>query len=166
MTAAGVPFPGRDTIIAVTYGVIAVTLLGLGFTLAPLVWRLGVRETGDADRREELTARLRTSEAALQRLEELAAADWMHPESLNHTRDRYHHRTHRFRGHAHGSADEGEEAISAADRRLGLELLAVERRELLRLRDEGAINDGVMRRVQRELDFEELLLGDAPQSAP
>ena len=161
VTAVGVPFPGRDTVIAVTYGVIVVTLLGLGFTLAPLVRRLGMRETGEADRREELTARLRTAEAALQRLEELAAADWMHPESLTHTRDRYHHRTQRFRGHAHGASDHQEDAILAADRRLGRELLAVERRELLRLRDEGAISDGVMRRIQRELDFEELLLDGA-----
>jgi monovalent cation/hydrogen antiporter len=161
--ATGAPFPGRDTIIAVTYGVIVITLLGLGFTLAPLVRRLGVRDTGEPERREELAARLRTAEAALQRLDELAAADWMHPESLIHTRDRYHHRTRRFRGHAHGAADVQEEAISAADRRLGRELLAVERRELLRLRDEGAISDGVMRRVQRDFDFEELLLG---QSAP
>jgi hypothetical protein len=85
----------------------------------------------------------------------------MHPESLIHTRDRYHHRTRRFRGHAHGAADYQEEAISVADRRLARELLAVERRELLRLRDEGTISDGVMRRVQRELDFEELLLDGA-----
>lgn len=137
------------------------TLLGLGFTLAPLFRRLGMRDTREPERREELTARLRTSEAALKRLEELAAADWMHPESLIHTRDRYHHRTQRFRGHSVGAADDGEEAILVADRRLGRELLAVERRELLWLRDEGAISDGVMRRVQRELDFEELLLDGA-----
>jgi monovalent cation/hydrogen antiporter len=161
--ATGAPFPGRDTIIAVTYGVIVVTLLGLGFTLAPLVRRLGVRDTGEPARREELTARLRTSEAALKRLEELATADWMHPESLHHTRDRYHHRTQRFRGHTQGAADGEEEAILAADRRLARELLAVERRELMRLRDEGAISDGVMRRVQRELDFEELLLDGEPR---
>jgi monovalent cation/hydrogen antiporter len=161
VTAAGVPFPGRDTIIAVTYGVIVVTLLGLGFTLAPLVRKLGVRESGEAERHEELTARLRTSEAALRRLDELATADWMHPETLSHTRDRYHHRTRRFQGNAQGTADHQEEAILAADRRLARELLLVERRELVRLRDDGAISDGVMRRVQRELDFEELLLPGA-----
>jgi CPA1 family monovalent cation:H+ antiporter len=158
VVASGAPFPERDTIIAVTYGVIAITLVGLGFTLAPLVRMLGIRDPSEPERREELAARLRTSEAALKRLEELAAADWMHPESLNHTRDRYHHRTQRFRRHGAGTADDDEEAISAADRRLGRELLAVERSELIRLRDEGAISDGVMRLVQRELDFEELLL--------
>src|SRR5881296_480583 len=36
MTAAGTPFPGRDAIIALSYAVILVTLLGQGFTLAPL----------------------------------------------------------------------------------------------------------------------------------
>jgi len=50
------------------------------------------------------------------------------------------------------------EAKSIAHLRLARELLAAERRELLRLRDNGAISDIVMRRVQRELDYEELLL--------
>src|SRR5207249_5500224 len=36
-TAAGTPFPGRDLVIAITFVVIVVTLLGQGFTLAPLM---------------------------------------------------------------------------------------------------------------------------------
>lgn len=158
-TAGGAPFPGRDAIIAITFAVILVTLLGQGFTLAPLLRWLGVRETGEEERREETAARLQASEAALARLEALAVEQWMHPETLAHTRDRYRHRNRRLRGRAGGVADGGEETISAADRRLARELLAVERRELLRLRDEGAISDVVMRRVQYELDLEELLLG-------
>src|SRR5213594_2715948 len=79
VTAAGLPFPGRDAIIALSYGVILVTLLGQGFTLAPLMRRLGVRETGEEEEREEIAARLRTAEAALVRLEELAGVSWMHP---------------------------------------------------------------------------------------
>jgi CPA1 family monovalent cation:H+ antiporter len=159
LTAAGRPFPGRDVIIAITFAVILVTLLGQGFTLGPLLRWLGVRETGEEERREEVAARLQASEAALARLEQLAQVQWMHPETLAHTRDRYRHRARRLRGHATGVADGPEETISTADRRLGRELIAVERRELLRLRDAGAISDAVMRRVQRELDFEELQLG-------
>ncbi|HYK81597.1 MAG TPA: Na+/H+ antiporter [Gemmatimonadales bacterium] len=158
LTAAGTPFRGRDLIIAVTFAVILVTLLGQGFTLGPLLRWLGVRDTGEEERREEMTARLQASEAALARLDELAEAQWMDAETLTHTRDRYHHRARRLRGHAAGVVDGREETISAADRRLGAELLAVERRELMRLRDAGAISDVVMRRVQRELDLEELLL--------
>jgi len=158
VTAAGTPFPGRDLIIAITFAVIVVTLLGQGFTLGPLLRWLGVRETGEEERREETAARLQASKAALVRLEQLATAQWMHPETLAHMRDRYHHRARRYRGQADGVADGGEETISAADRRLVQELLTVERRELIRLRDGGAISDAVMRRVQRDLDLEELLL--------
>jgi len=128
VTAAGIPFPGRDAIIPLSYGVILVTLLGQGFTLAPLMRRLGVRETGEEEEREEIAARLRASEAALARLEELASEPWMH------------------------------QGKSIAHLRLARELLAAERQELLRMRDNGAISDAVMRRVQQELDYEELLL--------
>src|SRR6266496_2492580 len=65
LTAAGTPFPGRDAIVAITYAVILVTLLGQGFTLAPLLRWLDVRESGDDERREELAARIEASEAAL-----------------------------------------------------------------------------------------------------
>lgn len=166
LTATGRPFPGRDVIIAITFIVILVTLLGQGFTLGPLLRWLGVRETGEEERREEVAARLRVSEAALARLERLAGADWMHPETLAHTRDRYRHRARRLQGHATGVMDGHEEKISAADRRLARELLVVEREELLRLRDSGAISDALMRRVQRELDLEELLLPPSGRAAP
>ena len=160
VTAAGTPFPGRDNIIALAYAVIVVTLIGQGFTLAPVLRWLGVHETGEDERREELGARLRATEAALQRLDELEGEPWMHPDALSHTRERYRYRTRHLRGHADGVLDGKVEAKSAANIRLARELLAVERRELLRARDEGAISDAVMRRVQQELDFEELLLRD------
>src|SRR6266480_7560872 len=89
LTATGAPFPGRDLIIAITFAVILVTLLGQGFTLPPLLRWLDVRESGDDERREELAARIEASEAALARLEELATESWMHPDALSHTRDRY-----------------------------------------------------------------------------
>src|SRR2546426_1424137 len=79
VTAAGLPFPGRDALIALSYGVILVTLLGQGFTLAPLMRWLDVRETGDEERREELAARINASEAALARLEQPASGPGMHP---------------------------------------------------------------------------------------
>jgi hypothetical protein len=50
------------------------------------------------------------------------------------------------------------EAKTVALERLTRELLGAERRELLKLRERGAISDTVMRRIQRDLDYEELLL--------
>ena len=38
---------------------------------------------------------------------------------------------------------------------LSLEALRVERETLIRLRDEGRINDEVLRRIERELDLSE-----------
>ncbi len=84
----------------------------------------------------------------------------MHPDALALTRDRYRYRARHLQGHAEGVMDGPVEAKSVAQTRLARELLAAERRELLRLRDEGTIGDAVMRRVQREIDYEELLLHD------
>jgi CPA1 family monovalent cation:H+ antiporter len=158
VTGTGAPFPGRDVIIAITFAVILVTLLGQGFALAPLLRWLRVRETGEQEEREEIAARLRTAEAALVRLDELGGESWMHPDALAHTRERYRYRARHLRSHAAGTVDGPLEAKSEAHLRLARELLQAERRELLRLRDEGTIGDAVMRRVQRELDYEELLL--------
>src|SRR5256884_157048 len=124
LTATGAPFPGRDLIIAITFAVILVTLLGQGFTLAPLLRWLGVRETGEQDEREEIAARLRTAEAALARLEDLSQESWMHPDALTHTRDRYRYRARHLRGHAEGVMDGPLEAKSEAHLRLARELLA------------------------------------------
>src|SRR5439155_1555917 len=81
------------------------------------------------------------------RLEDLSQESWMHPDALTHTRDRYRYRARHLRGHADGVMDGPLEAKSEAHLRLARELLAAERRELLRLRDEGTIGDAVMRRV-------------------
>jgi len=91
-------------------------------------------------------------------LEELATESWMHPDALSHSRDRYRLRTRHLHGHADGVLDGPIEAKSIAQLRLARELLAVERRQLIRLRDNGAIGDAVMRRIQRDLDYEELML--------
>jgi CPA1 family monovalent cation:H+ antiporter len=46
------------------------------------------------------------------------------------------------------------------DRQLGLSLeaLRIERETVIRLRDEGRINDEVMRRIERELDLAESMI--------
>ena len=44
-------------------------------------------------------------------------------------------------------------------RALRLEMLAAKRRMLVRLRNEGAIGDEVLQRLERELDFEAIRVG-------
>src|SRR5207244_2855533 len=96
----------------------AAVLVSLAVVIARLLRRLGVRETGEEEEREEIAARLRASEAALARLEELASEPWMHQGALSHTRDRYRLRTRHLRGHADGVLETPIEAKSIAHLRL------------------------------------------------
>src|SRR5947199_192535 len=156
----GPRFVAADTRVQNTgvWAVVVFIMEGLIFILTGLALRPILGSLSEASAFELARGAGLVSLAVIARLGQRHVAQWMHPETLALMRDRYGHRPRRFRGQSDGVADGGEETISAADRRLVQELLTVERRELLRLRDEGAISDAVMRRVQRDLDLEELLL--------
>jgi CPA1 family monovalent cation:H+ antiporter len=134
--------PGRPQLLVVATGVIVVTLVVQGLTLAPLVRRLGVTRDPQADQEEEALARHRTAVAALSRLEELVDLEAAPP-------------TVAVRLRADLSA-----STTADYRRLRRELLAVEAAELLRLSETGQISEPVRRRLQRGLDLEEAALDD------
>lgn len=55
---AGQPFPERDRLIALTFGVILVTLVGQGLSLIPLIHWLGVPADGTQEQERELVAAL------------------------------------------------------------------------------------------------------------
>src|SRR5947199_264212 len=156
-TAAGAPFPGRDLIIFLTYIVILMTLLVQGFSLQPFVNWLGICDTGETQRLAEAHAREQASAAALRRLDELAPG--LDGETLTELRARYGHRRRRFGPRVRAERDGAEEGLARGRRTAVLELLEAERRAVISLRDKGMIGDHVMRRVQRDLDLEALLLG-------
>ncbi len=70
VTQSGAPFPERDLVIFLTYGVILVTLVLQGMSLPFLVRRLGL-DADNEEEREESEARLRVAEAVLERIGEL-----------------------------------------------------------------------------------------------
>jgi Na+/H+ antiporter len=149
---SGAPFPARAEIVFLAFAVIAVTLIGQGLSLPPLIrW---LRVGGDeSEAEEERLARRAAAEAALARLDALAAEDGTPPELIETLRRRYAHQEDLL------SADE-DEREDAADHvalheRLQREVLAAQQEEVVRLRDEGEISDHVLRRVQRDLDLEE-----------
>jgi monovalent cation/hydrogen antiporter len=152
--ALPIALPTRDLIIFCTFVVILVTLVGQGLTL-PLVLRaLGVEDDGGADR-EDAKARIKAAEAALERLEELAAEDWVRPDTVERLRGSYRFRSDRFRARYDGVDDDGVEERSAQFQRLRRELLAAERDAVLALRNGGQITEQVMQRVQRDIDLED-----------
>ena len=153
--AGGQPFPQRNVIIFVTFGVIFVTLVVQGLTLPALIRRLGVRGDG-AEEREELRARLAATGAALTRLEELAGEDWTRDDTVSRLRGLYEYRHRRLSARVGAAPDGGYyEERSLAYQRLVRELLTAQRREIVRLRNQGAISNDVMHRIERELDLED-----------
>jgi monovalent cation/hydrogen antiporter len=149
--------PGRDLIVFLTFAVILVTLVGQGLTLPVLV--RGIQPPiDDSAEREDAKARIKAAEAALARLEELEAEGWVREDTAERARGQYRFRTNRFAARYHGVDDEGVEARSQQYQRLRRELLEAERQAVLRLRNDGVINEDVMQRVQRDIDLEDLRL--------
>lgn len=176
-TSTGASFPARDQILFITFGVIFVTLVLQGPTLAPLVRALALRGDGQkAD--EEAHARLAATEAALRALADPALATSPYPEVVRYLQQRYRQRARRwaareslqFEGRDHDAAHEhfvaapSHEAGELDERRIGEyrrlrgRSIDAERQAVVDLRDRSVIGDDVMRRVQRDLDLEAMLL--------
>src|SRR5262245_2593621 len=95
-TELGTPFPYRNLILFITFGIIVVTLVGQGLVLPSVVHWLGLGSHA-ADEREreykaELAARLAALKMAQSRLEELAADGRISPEVLAILRARHDYR--------------------------------------------------------------------------
>lgn len=155
--AGGDPFPSRDLVIFLAFTTILVTLVAQGVTLPWLIRALGV-EADARDEEEETAARLRTAEAALRRVDQLAGADWTHDGTVKRVREMFDYRRRRFAAQTDGDGD-GYEERSSQYVRLMREAIGAQRATLLDMRGDGEIGDEVRRRVERELDLEESRLG-------
>ena len=153
----GGSFPERNLIIFLTFSVILATLLLQGFTLPLLIQFLGLDDSDEVLEREELEARQRAAEAALARLEELTGEDWVMDDTAERVRGAYNYRYRRFSARI----DDGDgksamyEERSESFQRLTRELLEAQRSVLIGMRDDGEINDDVLRILERELDLED-----------
>jgi Na+/H+ antiporter len=155
--ASDQPFRERPLIVLLTYCVILATLVGQGLTLPALMRQLHVGADGAAER-EEGIARLYSARAALRRIDELATEDWTTDEDISYLRSIHEHRTHRYDGDGDAEEAERDRAQDNVARRLKREVLRAERKAVIQLRDEGAIGDEVLRRLERELDLQDTWL--------
>jgi CPA1 family monovalent cation:H+ antiporter len=163
-TDAGAPFPGRDLIVFLVYVTILATILAQGFSLAPLIRALGIEDDGLQDKLE-VKARVKAAKRAIARVDELAGEEWVRDQTATRMRDLYQFRIRRFRARFDDEDDGELEMGSLAYQRLRREVLEAERAEIIRLRNEGYINDQVMHRIERDLDLEDTRL-DLPPGAP
>jgi monovalent cation/hydrogen antiporter len=145
--------PHHSLIVFLAFGVIVATLVLQGLTLPAMIRVLHVSDDGGAER-EEAKARIRAAEAALVRLEELLEEGAVHPQTAERLRGSLGFRRDRFLARFDDGDDGAIEERSAAYQRVMRDLLAAEHAALLQLRNDGVIDDGVMQRVQRDLDLE------------
>ncbi|WP_431246706.1 Na+/H+ antiporter [Leifsonia xyli] len=154
---SGHPFPGRDFIVFVTTGVIIVTLVVQGLLL-PVLVRWAKLPKDEAVGHELRLAETNATRAALDELPQLARRLRVDPEIGERIQNEF--EEHLELLEAEDESEGGEEAVerSRQDTELRLALLACKREEVVRLRDEGEIDDIVLRDVQRRLDVEEVRL--------
>ena len=150
-------FPARDELLFITFGVIFATLVLQGLTLPAVIRWAGLHDDG-AEAREELLARRRATEAALDRIEELKAIEWTRDDTLDRMRGLYEFRARRLTSRAGESEEEEEEDIEQRSRRyqkVVRQVLDAQRAAIVQLRNTGQISNDVMHRIERELDLED-----------
>jgi Na+/H+ antiporter len=138
----------RDEILFLTFTTILATLVVLGVPLPWLLERLGFGPAGLSE--AELEARRAVAQAALDKLDEVARSGSHPPELVESLRQLYTSRIGRIEARR-----DGDGVGTEGYRRLRKELLAAERRELLRRERSGAVGFSTARLIERQLDHEE-----------
>jgi len=152
------PFLQRNIIIFLAFAVIFVTLVLQGLTLPPLIRALGLSGAGDSDG-EEKEARKTIFQAVLAFLSTTRKAEDQSDFSAIFD-DLEEHYRHRLAVLDEGASHDGRFSPKQHHRRLELlrDLLQLERRTAVELRNHGRISDELLRKLERELDLDEARL--------
>jgi monovalent cation/hydrogen antiporter len=150
--------PGRNVVVFAAFVITVGTLLLQGLTLPTLIRRLHVQDKGgQRDVLDEAAVKQAAAEAALSRLDDLS--DDSTPQHVTEQlRTWAQHRSNSAWERLGRSDDEIGESPSVAFTRLRREMLTAERDTFVRFRDMGRIDEGVLRDMLRELDYEEAML--------
>jgi monovalent cation/hydrogen antiporter len=158
--ADGNPFPNRDLILFVSFGVIFITLVGFGLGLPTVVRWLGVAQAGRSERfaelESEVAARREALDAAFQSLDRITKHREISDEVVQLLRARHEIRTNQLPN----SLDPDKRIASAVGGDLTRELIAAERKFIHILLRDGKITDETRRHIERDLDLEEASLAN------
>jgi monovalent cation/hydrogen antiporter len=158
----GAPFPHRDLILFVTFGVIIVTLVGQGLLLPSVVRWLGLSRRGSEEHTSELKAELEARQSALdevaKRLEAFVAERKLPDEVIELLRTRNAGRMQILPKDWQDGLDKMR--LSAAVKK---ELIDAEREFIYQLLRQGKITDEARRRIEYELDLEEASVANRGQ---
>jgi CPA1 family monovalent cation:H+ antiporter len=151
--STGRPLAQRDLVVVLATSVIAISLVVQGFTLAPLVRRLGLAVHHADVRNEYADARVRVAQAGVEFLDTLADADAADPVVIEQVRSS-------LRVRMDVARDRESSDRTDTYRRVRRDVVAVQSAELARLYDAGAIDERTRRRIQRQLDLEDARFTD------
>jgi CPA1 family monovalent cation:H+ antiporter len=156
----GEDFPYRDLILFVSFGVIFITLVGLGLGLPLVVRWLGVAQAGRAEHlaehESEIAARREALAAALKSLDAITDDRELSDEVVKLLRARHDIRANQLPD----SLDPDAHDVSAEGTELTRELIRAERKFIHVLLRDGKITDEIRRRIERDLDLEEASLAN------
>ena len=150
----GSTLPARDAIIVITFTVILVTLVGQGLTLPLVIRALGLGSDDD-EGHEESHARQELIGQALQRINELEKKWPTHKPLIDQLRASYQHRAEHEEQLHEAPGNEAEQEL-VEHRQIRSDVIDAQRDALREMRDRGAIDDDVLRSIERELDLEEI----------
>jgi Na+/H+ antiporter len=156
----GQDFPYRDLILFVSFGVIFITLVGLGLGLPVVVNLLGVANAGTKEHKHEheseIAARREALAAALASLDAMTDDRELSDEVVKLLRARHETRFSQLPQ----SLDPDRHDVSAVGTDLTRELIRAEREFIHALLRDGKIADETRRRIERDLDLEEASLAN------
>jgi CPA1 family monovalent cation:H+ antiporter len=156
----GTAFPYREQIQFVSFGVIFITLVGLGLGLPLVVRWLGLAQAGRneniAEHAAEIAARREALDVALNSLQTITNDRELSDEVIKLL-----HARHQIRAkQLPDTLDPETDDVSAAGIELTRELIATERKFIHVLLRDGKITDETRRRIERDLDLEEASLAN------
>ncbi len=157
---SGEGFPYRDMILFVAFGVIFVTLVGLGLTLPLVVRLLGISHFGDEEYRRERLAEIAARREALdivcKSLVQIVDSRKIAEEIVQQLSARHEHRSRQLPD----PEKEVTAELFALSTKMYRELITEERRFLHTMLRDGKITDETRRRIERDLDLEEASIGN------
>jgi CPA1 family monovalent cation:H+ antiporter len=150
----GSALPARDAIIIITFTVILVTLVGQGLTLPLVIRAVGLGSDAD-EGHEESHARQELIDEALRRIDDLEKKWPDHRPLIDQLRTSYQHRAEHEEQLHEAPGNEAEQEL-VEHRQIRSDVIDAQRDALSAMRDRGAIDDDVLRSIERELDLEEI----------
>jgi CPA1 family monovalent cation:H+ antiporter len=164
---SGEEFPYRDLILFVSFGVIFVTLVGIGLTLPWVVKGLGLSRSGQREaieeREAEIAARREIITKARGSLDRIIKERDL-PESLARFLEARHET--RMRALPDPPSEAGQPTPATKGASLVREIITIERGLLHKLLRDGKITDETRRRIERDLDLEEAAVDNREKNSP